>query len=545
MAGHVFLVWGDLRQLACDAWLMPADTRGRTQDKWLSPGFPVPYEGRPPREWEGGKLRVLPVRDWPAGAPRPWLVNVEGDERTPAEWYLEGVRQFLAEAGRWLKDGRRSFTRPTPLVALPLVGTGEGGGRERAGQILAALLGYLREEASRADFDLAVVVHDGPAFAAAQAAREQQGTDPWPELDDSLKDQARRLAEKASRGELALFVGAGVSASAGLPLWGELLQKLAEKVGMSQGERGALGRLNPLDQAGIIEKRLDGPEGLQQALRDLFTRSHYSLAHGLLAALPVHEVVTTNYDQLFEFAWAALRRRASVLPYEIDPGADRWMLKMHGCVSHAEDLVLTREDVIGYERRHTALAGVVQALLITRHMLFVGFSLNDDNFHRIAAAVRRVVRPAGRDTDPKSFGTAVVLERNPLIEELWGRDLEWVGMAPPPTSESDGRDAGEEARRLDIFLDYLLAQARDTGYLLDDRYQALLSPAEAEVREALLRLEKQLSPAARKAPAWKVMAEALRRLGLQGPDSKVSGSTARGGRDLSEQLQHEHDRADQ
>jgi len=30
---------------------------------------------------------------------------------------------------------------------------------------------------------------------------------------------------------------------------------------------------------------------------------HYSLAHGLLAGLPVSAVVTTNYDDLFEKAW--------------------------------------------------------------------------------------------------------------------------------------------------------------------------------------------------------------------------------------------------
>lgn len=35
-----------------------------------------------------------------------------------------------------------------------------------------------------------------------------------------------------------------------------------------------------------------------------------------------------------------------------------------------------------YASRRSALRGIVQSLLITRHMLFAGFSLNDDNFHR-------------------------------------------------------------------------------------------------------------------------------------------------------------------
>jgi hypothetical protein len=134
-------------------------------------------------------------------------------------------------------------------------------------------------------------------------------------------------------------------------------------------------------------------------------------------------------------------------------GVDRWVLKLHGCVSHPEDIVLTREDQLDYDGRRAALAGLAQAMLITRHMLFVGFSLSDDNFHRIAQSVRRVLRTTGRaDTEARSFGTALVLTRNPMIEELWGDDIDWVGMSD---AMSD-RNGPTTARRLELFLDYLL-----------------------------------------------------------------------------------------
>src|SRR5581483_4589664 len=119
------------------------------------------------------------------------------------------------------------------------------------------------------------------------------------------------------------------------------------------------------------------------------------------------------------------------------------------------------------------LAGIVQTLLLTRHMLFVGFSLSDENFHRIADDVRRVLRslqpPAnGTAAVGKPFGTAVVLHRRRLIEELWGEDLRWVGVG--------GDD--EAPRRLEVFLDDLLAQTRDTAHLLDRRYERLLDGGE-------------------------------------------------------------------
>src|SRR5204863_3761944 len=116
-----------------------------------------------------------------------------------------------------------------------------------------------------------------------------------------------------------------------------------------------------------------------------------------LAALPVDEVVTTNYDTLFEQASDAVRKPITVLPYKRHIEGRRWLLKMHGCVTHPEDIVLTRENFLTYRERREALSGIVQALLITRHMLFIGFSLEDDNFHSIVRAVRRAVGIGGED----------------------------------------------------------------------------------------------------------------------------------------------------
>lgn len=44
--------------------------------------------------------------------------------------------------------------------------------------------------------------------------------------------QAQQLAQKAKDGRLALFLGAGISAGAGLPTWPFLLKQLAERAGI-------------------------------------------------------------------------------------------------------------------------------------------------------------------------------------------------------------------------------------------------------------------------------------------------------------------------
>lgn len=55
------------------------------------------------------------------------------------------------------------------------------------------------------------------------------------------------------------------------------------------------------------------------------------------------------------------------------------------------------------------MKGAVQSSMLTKHILFVGFSLNDDNFHSIAKAVKKTI--GGRRN--KAFGTSIQLVKNP------------------------------------------------------------------------------------------------------------------------------------
>jgi hypothetical protein len=57
------------------------------------------------------------------------------------------------------------------------------------------------------------------------------------------------------------------------------------------------------------------------------------------------------------------------------PEATRWLLKLHGTVERPESIVLSREDYLHWEEQGSAFGAVVQALLLTRHLLFVGYGL--------------------------------------------------------------------------------------------------------------------------------------------------------------------------
>ncbi len=429
---------------------------------------------------------------------------------TQVEWFVQGVQAFLAAA--CADEAPPRHGRARRLLAVPLVGTGRGGAADAKGQVVNRLLDTLQAHVEEHDIDVALVTHQGAAFAAAQHARRSRGQAAalWQELSPELRHKALSLAQIAARGELVLFMGAGVSREAGLPDWAGLLQQLAVQAAMDEEEQRRIRRLNLLDQARIVERRLQVKDiPLGRAVADLMDVPRHSLTHALLADLAVREAVTLNYDKLYEAASAAAGDHVAVLPYEPASGVSRWLLKMHGCLDHWEDIVLRREDYLRYAERRVALSGIVQSLLITRQMLFVGFSLNDDNFHTIVDSVRKALRRSDSPEERAPFGTALLLSDEPLLHELWESDLELVSL-----SCDHGQDPAQAARRLQIFLDLLLSEATShTQHLLDDSYRGVLTPAEEELRDALTRFRSQISDEARQAAAWGKVEALLRELG--------------------------------
>jgi len=487
MAGHVFVARGDLTALACDEWLVPTDRQLQLRDPWRARfGGRSTAQITPPPAWTAGELRSFCQPDWPG--PRPWLTLI-GQQEAPIGWYIDGARAFVRGAAAALRP-RPLHGRERHLLALPVLGTRAGGGRQRTGEILYALLQALHEETSAPGapaFDIALVTHKDAHFAAAQRQRhrlEQSGDHAgavWDGLDEQLLAPAARLSQAATDGRLALFVGAGVSLGAGLPPWGELLEQLATRAGIVGEELQRLLQLPLLDQAALIEQRVGDTEQLKRLVASAMTSDRVSLMHVLLADLPVREIVTTNYDDLFEQASRDLCQ-VSCLPHLPRREAPRWILKLHGCVSTPESIVLTREDYLRYEHNRGALAGIVQALLITRRLLFVGFGLRDDNFHRIADEVRRAY-PGGHEP----FGTNIVIEDQELQRQLWHRDLDWVTVRRPED------DLPAAARRLEILFDRVLAGVdRAPAHLLDATFESILQPGEIRLRDALLGLAELL-----------------------------------------------------
>ena len=501
----MFVVGADLTRLSCDDVLVPTDRSLRVTSSWC-PLLPADVLTESSDDgaciglaWEGDE-RVLPV---PGDGPRrAWLVDTVDDEGRGLPWIIAGAREALAAVAR-REVAEPAHGRARRLVGLPALGTGWGGAAGERGALLQQLLPVLREAAREHGFDVALVLRGPSDLAAAQRVR--RGADGGWDLPDHLVELAGQLGEKARRGQLALFIGAGVSAAAGLPTWEQLLDELAARSGLDDDLRAGLAQLPPQDAAALLAREL-GRGQLESFVKERFGPASYALAHALIADLPVQEFVTTNYDPLVELAAADIGRQVRVLPFEeAAPGAP-WLLKLHGDSAHPESVVLTREEYLQFGDTRAALAGVLHSLLLTRHVLFVGTSMLDDDLIRIAHQVRSALRLQGSGSGRRN-GTVLALREDAARARLWEQDVETVAMGPA------GTPAAEAARRLEVLLDLIGCLATPpTGYLLDPAYRGMLDDEERAL-SAALRGVSEVLPEESSSTAGEEVAALLRRLG--------------------------------
>lgn len=509
---HVFVVPGDVTRLAADAWLLPTDRTLSIRAAWFTrvPALRriVTGLGDHAGGLRDGTSHALVLPGWSTTTPQPVLVAVPFDGVREAGQIVAPLQEALRAAAGAARQrvGLRGATarRGLPLVGLPLFGSAGGGGDRLRGELIRTVLDVAGAVARDEHVDVALVLREPADLAQAHALRRAR-TGAWGELDGALVERARTLAGHARAGRLVPFIGAGVSATAGLPLWTDLVADLAEGR-LPDDERRDFGKLDVLDQAHVLRHLFPDRAGFARAVADRTGAERYGLAPALLAGLPTREAVTLNYDELYEHAAADMGRRTAVLPEEAVGSGGRWLLKLHGTVRSPETIVLTREDYLSYGRGREALSALAKAMLLTRHLLFVGFGLADDHFHELMHDVREVLPPDRRET---RLGTAVLLSTSPLRQRMWGGELDLVDVG--------GDEIPEQARRLEIFLDCLLAHADEgLSFFLDERYRHRLDDTERQLRDRLLRLVSDTTPAERDTVAWSRLDDTLRSLGLPG-----------------------------
>ena len=446
--GHTFLVHGRIESFVHDVAVIPTDSAFHVQPGWRSI-LAAPTAKARPFTWPAQYAQS-------AHSPDVWFIDV-GDVLSSGLGVLaKRVTELLVA----IADSRAGTESRGPVlrVAMPILGIAGGGMTAQKGEVIVTLLATLQEAVTRLGIDVILVTPERTVFAAAQHKRRETGA--WP-LSQSLIDTAESLGKLAVDNHLAVFIGAGVSVAAGLPGWDNLLGQLSQR---GPGALADFEDLPALDQAQLLEKRLQGKLGTEvAAIIKEVTRP--SLAHVLLAGLQCNEVITTNYDRLYEAAVSATGNHVdSVLPWNTTSPRSPWILKMHGDVEHEDSIVLTRRHFVKYDAATRPAGSLLQSLLMTRHLLVVGASLNDDNVARLTLEVDQFRSDSGVT---EAFGSFVDVSASHTRRELWSDQLTWI--------DCTGASLEERVRTMEVFLDVVSAKAsNDASWLLDQRFEGML-----------------------------------------------------------------------
>jgi hypothetical protein len=457
--GHVFVVHGNLLKIAADAVLIPCDASADVNEHWgrfaLQPGEARKVQ----RELHGG--RVSEVRSG-SGQRYRYVDTGSTPAGARARWLADGVVAGLTAIGSDLEGVTPAHERLRPLVAMPVFGVGDGGFDHIRGAALQAVLARARRATDTAEFDVVIVCFNRSDFAAMQLQRKPSH---WT-LSAVVRRHASSLAAAIGAKRVVLFLGAGVSMSAGLGNFEYLvsnLEQLDSKPHTQRRSRSLPKRVEELkDERGVAT--------LNRQVARLVRRNRYSVVHGLLASMRCREAITTNFDQLYEKACERpfLGSQVEVLPWQRTSTSRPWLLKAHGDPQRGGSLILDAASFRAFERERAPVAGVVRAMFaLSREVVFVGYSLRDPNIAKLIAEARAFHASYG--VKHARLGTVIDIESAEIDLDANPARL-GIRLGPH-------ENVVTAAHRLEMLLDYVSWRATraEASWLLDERYASLLT----------------------------------------------------------------------
>lgn len=210
-----------------------------------------------------------------------------------------------------------------------------------------------------------------------------------------LQNIPEDLIQSIKERKCALFVGAGLSVNAGYPSWNGLIERLisiGQKRKIFSEEKGTQlikllkGGVDPLLLAQELSDEF-GRESFLDELSGIFDPDGHepTVVHSKLPTLPFSLVITTNYDQLIENAYAKYMGKIPRTYTHKDAADfsdalwrdDFFILKAHGDVNRKSSIVLTKKDYREIIYSAPGYKAVMSAIFTTKSILFLGVSLND------------------------------------------------------------------------------------------------------------------------------------------------------------------------
>ncbi|WP_294345249.1 SIR2 family protein [uncultured Sphingobacterium sp.] len=206
-----------------------------------------------------------------------------------------------------------------------------------------------------------------------------------------------KLFERIRAEDVVIWAGAGMSISSGYPSGNRLKEMLYEAI--TQSERDMIDFSLPLVEiADAIVAVRKNRHFLISELNKIFLappKNQVDL-HSKIANIPhFRYIFTTNYDRLIEQAFGnslAISNENQV-PYTGDNRKTK-VFKMHGDLTNPDSVVITKTDynrMFVEDSLNNVLWNQAKALVATKTVLFLGYSVEDHNFQVLLDGLSRAV----------------------------------------------------------------------------------------------------------------------------------------------------------
>lgn len=248
-----------------------------------------------------------------------------------------------------------------------------------------------------------------------------------------IKAYSRAIRE----GRAAIFAGAGLSVSCKLPDWKALLKDVANELNLDLDKEHDLIAVAQF----YINKSPKNKNNLLKIIKKQISKEVLpSENHTILASLPINTYWTTNYDNILEKAINAASKSLDK-KYRVQDMAkpvsckDVVIYKMHGDICDEKSIVISKEDYEKYHENKKLFVSALEADLISKTFLFIGFSFYDPNLLHIISQLKLKLKRGKikhyciyKTVQAKDFSDHKVYEYAHNREKLWIKDMERYGV---------------------------------------------------------------------------------------------------------------------
>jgi hypothetical protein len=119
-----------------------------------------------------------------------------------------------------------------------------------------------------------------------------------------------------------------------------------------------------------------------------------------LKKVVIDGIITTNWDKLLEQVFSQHDMKVYIGQKELlfsQPLEVNELYKIHGCSSTPDSLILTNEDYSDFNEKNAYLAAKLLTIFIEHPVIFIGYSLSDNNIHQILKSITNCLDDSNAD----------------------------------------------------------------------------------------------------------------------------------------------------